>query len=333
MHRSRRGTVAALISGMKIGFHASHEQFSPRVLLELAQHAERAGFNGAMCSDHLMPWSEAQGHSGFAWSWLGAAMQATSLTFGVVNAPGWRYHPVIIAQAAATLQQMFPDRFWIAVGSGEALNEHITGDPWPPKQERNERLLESVTIMRRLWDGQSVTHRGHVTAVDARLWSLPERPPRIIGAAITEQTAEWLGGWADGMITVSTERETMKRVIAAFRRGGGADKPVIVQVKVSYSSSEQAAVDGALEQWSTNVFPSAIASDLILPAQFEVLAKDVTEEKIREHVRISTDLDEHLAWLREDIAMGIDELYLHNVNREQPEFIEAFGEKVIPALV
>lgn len=320
------------VEAVKIGYHASHEQFSPRDLLEHVAAAEAAGFTAAMCSDHLMPWSEAQGHSGFAWSWLGAAMHATSLPFGVVNAPGWRYHPVIIAQAAATLQQMFPDRFWIATGSGEALNEHITGDVWPPKQERNERLLESATIMRRLWAGETVTHRGHVTAVDARLWSLPERPPRIIGAAISEATAEWLGGWADGMITVSSDRGTMERVIAAFHRGGGRQKPVILQVKLSWSPDEQSALDGAMEQWSPNVFASPIASDLTLPSQFEALAKHVTEDELRKHVRISSDLDQQLDWLRQDLELGVSELYLHNVNREQSAFIEAFGRSVLPAL-
>src|SRR5690606_23568761 len=121
-----------------------------------------AGFSGAMCSDHLMPWSASQGHSGFAWSWLGAALQTTNFSFGVVNAPGYRYHPVIIAQAAATLAEMFPGRFWMAVGSGEALNEHITGEAWPPKPERNDRLRECADMMRALWRGDMITHRGNV---------------------------------------------------------------------------------------------------------------------------------------------------------------------------
>jgi coenzyme F420-dependent glucose-6-phosphate dehydrogenase len=317
---------------MKIGFHASHEQYAPRTLIDHVVKAEAAGFEAAMCSDHLMPWSERQGHSGFAWSWLGAAMQATSLSFGIVNAPGWRYHPVIIAQAAATLQQMFPDRFWIAVGSGEALNEHITGEAWAPKQERNERLLECVTIMRRLWQGETVTHRGHVQVVDARLWSLPERAPRVVGAAITEATAEWMGGWADALITVSAARDRMKSVIDAFRRGGGEDKPVLVQAKLSWSTSDDHALEGAIDQWSTNVFTSSIAADLTRPDQFEALSKFVDEDQIREAVRISSDLDQHIDWIRQDRELGIDELYLHNVNLQQREFIEAFGRHVLPAL-
>lgn len=316
---------------MKIGYHASHEQFSPRDLLEYVQAAEKAGFERAMCSDHLMPWSARQGHSGFAWSWLGAAMAATSMPFGVVNAPGWRYHPVIIAQAAATLQQMFPDRFWIALGSGEALNEHITGEPWPPKTERNERLLETATIMRRLWAGETVTHHGHIHAVNARLYSLPERPPRIIGAAMTAPTAEWMGGWADGLITVASSPEKLKPILDAFRRGGGENKPIIAQAKISWARTDEEAVAGAMEQWNTNVFPSSVASDLAMPEDFEELARKVTPEQIREHVRVSTDMRKHLEWIRRDFELGVNELYVHNVNLDQRRFIDVFAREVLPA--
>ena len=145
-----------------VGFHASHEQLSPAALLTAVQAAEAAGFQAAMCSDHLAPWSERQGESGHAWSWLGAAMQATSLPFGVVTAPGQRYHPAITAQAIATLGDLFPGRFWAALGSGEALNEHVTGDPWPSKADRDARLLECVEVIRALLRGEEVTHDGLV---------------------------------------------------------------------------------------------------------------------------------------------------------------------------
>ncbi len=135
---------------MRIAYHASHEQFDPHSLLEYAQLAESAGFQAAMCSDHFSPWSERQGNSGFAFSWLGAALQATHFSFGTVSAPGQRYHPAIVAQAAATLAQMYPGRFWLALGSGELLNEHITGDRWPAKEPRQQRLRECVDVMRAL---------------------------------------------------------------------------------------------------------------------------------------------------------------------------------------
>jgi len=154
---------------MRIGFHASHEQFTPSHLLKLVQRAEKAGFQAILSSDHFHPWSNEQGESGFAWSWLGAAMQATRLDFGIVNAPGQRYHPAIIAQAVATLEEMFPGRFWLCSGSGQALNENITGEKWPPKHQRNARLKESVEIMRELWKGEYVSRKGLIQIEKARL--------------------------------------------------------------------------------------------------------------------------------------------------------------------
>jgi coenzyme F420-dependent glucose-6-phosphate dehydrogenase len=317
---------------VRIGYHASHEQYSPRDLLDYVKKAADAGFDAAMCSDHLFPWSERQGHSGFAWSWLGAALEATSLPFGVVNAPGYRYHPVIIAQAAATLAQMYPGRFWIAVGSGEALNEHITGEAWPTKRERNQRLLECATIMRRLWTGETVTHRGQITAVEARVYSLPDRPPDLIAAAITAETAEWAGEWADGLITVSREPEELSKVIEAFHRGGGRDKRVIVQAKHSWAPREEEALRQAVEQWSTNVFDSPVAADLSMPHHFESLARLVSEDQVRREVRISADPARHAAWLRGDIDAGARELFIHNVGRQQTGFIDLFGREVLPGL-
>lgn len=205
----------------QIGYHASREQFAPSRLIDLVQQAEAAGFDAAMCSDHFHPWSDAQGQSGFAWSWLGAALQATSLPMGTVCAPGQRYHPAIIAQAAATLGEMYPGRFWVALGSGELLNEHITGARWPSKAERNQRLLESAEVMRALWRGETVSHRGAITVDQARLYTRPQTPPLIVGAALTPETAGWMGGWADALITVSHPIDELRGVIDAFRAGGG----------------------------------------------------------------------------------------------------------------
>ena len=163
--------------GIRIGFHASHEQVHPAALRDAAVRAEAAGFDAVMCSDHLAPWSEAQGHSGYTWAWLGAALQATDhVPMGSFHAPGQRYHPVISAQAMATVAAMFPGRFpWVALGSGQALNEHVTGAAWPVKADRMERLRECVDVMRALWAGEEVTHRGHIVVDRARLWSLPGR--------------------------------------------------------------------------------------------------------------------------------------------------------------
>jgi probable non-F420 flavinoid oxidoreductase len=315
-----------------IGFHASHEQFGPDRLLRLVQIAEAAGFDAAMCSDHWAPWSEEQGQSGFAWSWLGAALQATSLPFGVVNAPGQRYHPAVIAQAAATLNVMFPDRFWMAVGSGQLLNEHITGERWPSKPERNERLREAADVMRRLWAGEAVTHRGHVTVSEARLWTRPARPPLLVGAAVTPATAAWVGEWADALITVCQEREQLRRVADAFRGGGGADKPMFLQVHLAYAPTEEEARDAAFAQWRQNTLPNSVMTDLAHPEQIAAAAGHVTPGDLDGAVRISANPEEHVAWLREDLEMGFDALYLHEVGPEQERFVEIFGREVLPAL-
>ena len=232
-----------------VGFHASHEQIPPSGLLTAVQAAEAAGFQAAMCSDHLAPWSERQGESGHAWSWLGAAMQATSLPFGVVTAPGQRYHPAITAQAIATLGELFPGRFWAALGSGEALNEHVTGDPWPSKADRDARLLECVEVIRALLRGEEVTHDGLVRVDRARLWSLPRRHRLLFGAAVSEETARTVGSWADGLITVRQPSDVLRRVIDAFRDGGGGRKPVAVQVHLSWAEDEETALAIAHDQW------------------------------------------------------------------------------------
>lgn len=318
----------------RIGYHASHEQYAPSELLRLVRRAEQAGFQSAMCSDHFHPWGERQGHSGFAWSWLGAALQATSLSFGVVTVPGgWRYNPAIIAQAAATLAEMFPGRFWIAPGSGELLNEGITGERWPHKAERNARLREACDVIRALWRGETVTHRGLVTVEEARIYSLPKEPPKMVGAALSPETAEWLGGWADGMITVVGPRESMRRMIDAFRRGGGEGKPIYLQAQLSYAKTEEEALRGAWEQWRTVKLPSPVLSDLRLPAQFDAIGEGVRPDEVKEKMRVSASIQQHIDWLAEDVEMGFEEINLHCVHREQQEwFIDVFGERVLPGV-
>jgi probable non-F420 flavinoid oxidoreductase len=316
-----------------VGFHASHEQVPPSTLLEAVQLAEHVGFDAAMCSDHLAPWSERQGESGYAWSWLGAALQATQLTFGVVTAPGQRYHPVITAQAIATLAELFPGRFWAALGSGEASNEHVTGDRWPDKPTRDARLLECVDVIRRLLRGDEVTHHGLVDVDRARVWSLPpaDQSPKLLGAAVGASTARIVGAWADGLITVPTP--DLAEVIAAFHEGGGEGKPAYVQVHLSYDPDEARALEIAHDQWRTNVFGGELTWDLELPSQFDAAAAHVPPEAMHEHVRISADLGRHVGWLEELLATdGVTGVYLHHVGREQRGFLEAFGDRVLPKL-
>jgi probable non-F420 flavinoid oxidoreductase len=315
----------------RIGYHASHEQLGPDLLLEYVQAAEAAGFDAAMSSDHFYPWSDEQGESGYAWSWLGAAMQATSLPFGVVCAPGQRYHPAIVAQAAATLQVMFPERFWLAIGSGQYVNEHITGDRWPSKQERNERLRECAEIIRALWAGETVNHRGHVVVEDAKLYTRPSRPPLLVGAAITPDTARFVGEWADAMITVAQSDEALAKVLDAFRSTAGADKPCFLQVHLAYAPTDDEARRTAHEQWRQNVHPSSITTEVRTVAQMTSLGENVRPEDMDGAVRISSSVQRHIDWIGRDLER-FDEVYLHEVGREQRRFIETFSRDVLPAL-
>lgn len=316
-----------------VGIHASHEQLSPARLLDAVRAAEAAGFRAAMCSDHLAPWSERQGESGHAWTWLGAAMQATSLPFGVVTAPGQRYHPAETAQAIATLGDLFPGRFWAAFGSGEALNEHVTGEPWPSKADRDARLLECVDVIRTLLRGEEVTHRGHVRVDRARLWSLPDQVPPLFGAAVSEETARVVGRWADGLITVRQPVDVLRRVINAFHDGGGEHKPVALQVHLSWAEDDDTALAVAHDQWRTNVFGSDLAWNLELPGQFDEAARTVRPEDVTEAVLVSADPIQHVKWLRELADLGVDALYLHHVGKEQDRFIDVFGEHVLPEVI
>ena len=319
----------------RIGYHCSHEQYPPSALLRLVQRAEAAGFDCAMSSEHFHPWSERQGHSGFTLSWIGAALQATSFPIGMLVIPGgWRYHPAVIAQAGATLAEMFPGRFWMAPGSGESLNEHIVGEHWPNKEERNARLLEAVQIIRALWRGETVTHRGRIRVEDAKLFSLPESAPRLIGAALSAETAEWLGGWADGLITTIGEKPAMQKIINAFRRGGGEGKPLFLQAQLAFARTDEEALHQAWDQWRSVQFPSPVLAALRMPAEFDAAGEFVRKEDIRKKVKVSANPEWHLDWLRECVELGFEEIYLHSIPRgaEQERFIEVFGERVLPEL-
>jgi probable non-F420 flavinoid oxidoreductase len=314
-----------------IGFHASHEQVHPAALLDAVRQAESAGFTAAMSSDHFSPWSARQGHSGFAWAWLGAALATTRLPFGVVNAPGQRYHPAVVAQAIATLATMFPGRFWAALGSGEASNEHITGARWPRKELRNARLAECVQIIRALHRGEEVSHEGLVTVDRARVWTLPEVPAPLVGPAVSVETARWVAGWADGLLTVNQPHEHLRRLLAAYREAGGRG-PAYLQVHLSWAPDEDDALRIAHDQWRSNVFAPPVCWDLETVEHFDEISRDVTAEAVRGAVLVSSDLARHAMWLQELADLGFDGLYLHHVGQEQAAWIDAFNQRVLPEL-
>ncbi|MEN3942788.1 TIGR03885 family FMN-dependent LLM class oxidoreductase [Prosthecobacter sp. SYSU 5D2] len=317
-------------SGPKLCYHASHEQFSPSELITWVQRAEKAGFNGFFSSDHFHPWSEAQGQAGFSWSWMGAAFQATSIPGAMICCPGYRYHPAVVAQAAATLAEMNEGRYWLAIGSGEAINERMTGLPWPAKDLRNARLRECADVIRALWKGEMVTHRGLVHVEEAKLYTLPKTTPLLIGAAIGEKTAEWLGGWADGLLTTSRPRDELKKMVEAFHRGGGEGKPLFLKSGLSYAVTKEKARLQAHQQWRSVAFAPDLLAELRTPGEFDAAGKHVRPEDMDEMIRISDSLEEHAAWIQDDLDAGFTQVVLHNIGTNQDEFIDTFGSKVLP---
>src|SRR5215210_3315321 len=314
-----------------IGFHNSHEQVHPADLLRAVQHAEQVGFTAAMCSDHLEPWNERQGHSGFAWSWLGAALATTGLPFGAVNAPGQRYHPVIVAQAVATLGAMFPGRFWVALGSGEAMNEHITGDRWPRKEVRDARLRECVEVIRALLAGEEVSHDGLVTVDRARIWTLPDTVPQLIAPAVSAATARRSAEWADGLVTVNQPHDALREVLAAYRDAGGRGTAAL-QLHLSYDPDENAALTLAYQQWRSGVVGPPLSWDLDNGEAFDQASSFARPEDMTQVVRVSADPGQHAEWIAEYQELGFDAIYCHHVGVEQRGFLDAFGEHVLPQL-
>lgn len=315
-----------------MGWHASHEQIVPSRLLEDVVHAEAVGFQAAWSSDHFSPWSERQGESGFALSWLGAALARTSLPMGFVNAPGQRYHPAIVAQGLGTLAEMYPGRVSVALGTGEFSNEHITGDGWPDKPTRNARLRECVDVIRALLAGDEVTHHGLVHVDRARLWTLPPEPPRVLATAVSADTARWAAEWAEGLVTVWQPAEALRRVVDAFRAGGGDGKPLALQVHVSWAPDEAAALEIAHDQWRTNVFEAPLCWDVATAAEFDVAAKHVRPADMHGSVLVSASPGRFVEWLRAAEELGFGEIYVHHVGKEQRAFLDCFGEHVLPEL-
>lgn len=316
------------------GYHCSHEQIAPSQLVRHAVRAQQAGFDAAMCSDHLAPWLPEQGHSGYAFSWLGAALQATALPFGVVTAPGQRTHPVTTAQAIATLAEMFPGRFWAALGSGEALNEHVTGDPWPDKETRERRLRECVDVIRALLAGEEVTHHGLVHVDRARVWSLPAEPPPLLAAAVSVESAAEHAAWADGLITVGSDPRAARDVVAAYRDAGGRG-PVRLQVHLAWGADEADALDMARRAWRNGTVGAPECWDIPTPEQFAQRAAGATDDQLRSGMLISADPSVLRDRIAELTDAGFDDVMLHQVGSaegEQEAFIDTFGERVLPEL-
>jgi G6PDH family F420-dependent oxidoreductase len=322
-----------------IGYAASFEQFHPTDLLTYSQQAEQNGFSVVTASDHFHPWVPSQGHSAFVWSWMGALGATTQMRFGTgVTPPGYRYHPAVLAQAAATLEAMFPGRFFLGLGAGEALNEHIVGEYWPEAPARLSRLVESIEIINRLFGGKVVKHQGeHFRVESAKLYTMPDAPPPIYVATSGPIMAQRTGKLTDGIITVGAAEEKVKMLMERFDKGAreaGKDPSTmakILQVKVSYAETDQEAIDSAVKDWPNGGmnFPKA---DIRTPEDFEAMSKLVRPENFKNRVLTTSDLDKHVEYIQQWIDLGFQEIHIHNVNRSQEAFIEAYGKHVIPNL-
>ena len=236
-----------------------------------------------------------------------------------------------MAQKIATLAEMFPGRFWVALGSGEASNEHITGDRWPRKEVRTRRLEECVSVIRRLLDGEEVSHDGLVTVDRARLWEQPSVPPRLIGPAVSVASAGRVAAWADGLVTINQPVEVLRDIVSAYRDAGGRG-PLSLQVHLSWAPTAEEADALAFDQWRSNVFTEPVNWDTETPQGFDVMAEHVDLEAVRGAVEVSHDLSWHRDRLAELAAVGFDDIYLHHVGQEQTAFLDTFGSEVLPAL-
>lgn len=319
---------------IELGYALSSEEHSPHDLVANAVRAEELGFGFIGVSDHFHPWIGEQGNSPFVWSVLGAIAQATSrLRVGTgVTAPIIRTHPGIVAHAAATTQVLMEGRFFLGVGTGEALNEHVFGDRWPPADIRRQMLEEAVEVMRKLWTGESVDHHGtHYTVEDARLFTLPQAAPPIVVAASGPKAAELAGRIGDGLWSTSPASET----IEAFEKAGGAQakgKPRYGQVTMCWAADAAEARKTAHVQWPNTAITGQLGQDLPTPKHFEQAAQMVTEDDVAEKVPHGPGVEQYVEALKAFADVGFTHLYLHQIGPDQEGFFRFYEHELGPAV-
>lgn len=314
---------------MRFGYFLSTEEYTPRELVEQAALAAEHGFDALWISDHFHPWNDEQGQSPFVWSVIGAISQVCDLPVTTaVTCPTYRINPVVVAQAAATSAVMLEGRFVLGVGSGEALNEHVLGDPWPTADVRLERLEEAVQVIRELWQGGFVNHRGrHYTVDTARIYTLPDEAPPIYVSGFGPRATDLAARIGDGYITTTPDTELLTR----FKEVSGG-KPAQIGLKVAWADSREAGVDEAHRLWSTSGLPGELAQVLPSPRHFEQAAGLVTREQTAEKVACGPDVQDHLEALRPAVEAGFDEVYVANMGRHYTDMIKAYGAEVLPEL-
>jgi coenzyme F420-dependent glucose-6-phosphate dehydrogenase len=316
---------------LELGYWLSSEEHDARSLVANAAAAEAYGFEIAMLSDHFHPWLPQQGNSPFVWAVLGGIADRTvKLRVGTgVTALGPRIHPLVIAHAAATVEVMMPGRFFLGLGTGERLNEQVTGDHWPPPKERRARLEEGVELIRKLWSGKQVTHAGqHFRSERARLFTRPDTPPPIVIAAGGKMTARLAGRIADGMIGVSDDPE----VIEAFEAETDVAKPRFGQVHMCWAATEGEARATARHWWPNGGLPAVVLSELAVPEQFAAAARDVDEDDVAANVSCGPDPDVHVAAVKRFLAAGYTTVFLHQIGPEQCGFLQFAHNELLPRL-
>jgi G6PDH family F420-dependent oxidoreductase len=331
MARRRERRRPARPRGLAVGYKLSSEERTAAELVRDAQAAEAHGFGFALISDHFHPWTDRQGQSPFVWGVIGAIAQATRrLELGTaVTCPTVRMHPAIVAHAAATAAALMPRRFFLGVGTGENLNEHVVGAGWPEVEVRQERLEEAVAVIRLLWSGKNVSHHGrHFTVENARLYTLPPAPPPLLIAAGGPRGAELAGRIGDGLIGTEPEAGLIDR----FAGAGGRGKPRYGELTVCWAEDEKAARKLAREVWPIAALASALAWELPLPGHFEAAAELVTEDAVAESVVCGPDPEAHLRAIRAYVKAGYDHVCIHQVGPNQEGFMRFYAEHVLPRL-
>jgi G6PDH family F420-dependent oxidoreductase len=311
---------------MKLGLFLSSEEWGPVDLVRQAQRGEEAGFHALWISDHYHPWIDEQGHSPFVWGTIGAIAQATNMrvTTGV-TCPTVRIHPAVIAHAAATASILLEGRFQLGVGSGEALNEHIMGDRWPPAETRLEMLEEAVEVIRTLWQGGNQDHRGkHYLVENARIYDLPDEPPEILVSGFGPLATKLAARIGDGYCTTAPDE-----LIELYRSEGGKG-PVQAGTKVCFDSDEAKARETAYRLWPNEHLPGELAQVLPTPAHFEQASELVTEDMVADTVPCGPDLDRHMEALQEYADAGVDELFVQQIGPNQDEFFDTWAKEVLP---
>ena len=316
---------------MELGYSISCEERRPEQIVRDAQAAEEAGLSFALISDHFHPWTDSQGQSAFVWSVIGAiAARTERLRLGTgVTCPLIRIHPAIVAQAAATSAALMPGRFFLGVGTGENLNEHVTGARWPAPDERIEMLDEAIRLMRQLWEGGTQTFRGrHYSADHARIYTLPDEPIEVAVAAAQPRAAELAAELGDALISTAPDDE----VTAAYREAGG-DGPRYGQLTVCWAEEEAEARSTALRIWPNAAAPGRLSQELPLPADFESVAELVTEEMIAEQIVCGPDPEEYRRRIGEYAEAGFDHLSIHQVGPDQAGFLRFYERELAGAAV